>query len=111
MRIAIDDFGTGYSSLTYLKHLPVDRLKIDQSFIAGVEKQTGDRAITRAVIRLGSGLGIDVTAEGVENKGQLDFLSSKKCSSVQGFYLARPMPLKDFVETVRIKNSTLSVAV
>ncbi len=111
VRIAIDDFGTGYSSLTYLKHLPVDRLKIDQSFIAGVEKQTGDRAITRAVIRLGSGLGIDVTAEGVENKGQLDFLSSKKCSSVQGFYLARPMPLKDFVETVRIKNSTLSVAV
>ena len=111
VRIAIDDFGTGYSSLTYLKHLPVDRLKIDQSFIAGVEKQTGDRAITRAVIRLGNGLGIDVTAEGVENKGQLDFLSSKKCSSVQGFYLARPMPLEDFVETVRIKNATLSIAI
>ena len=104
VRIAIDDFGTGYSSLAYLKHLPVDRLKIDQSFIAGVENQFGDRAITRAVIRLGSGLGIDVTAEGVENAAQLRFLNSKKCSSVQGYFLAKPMPLEAFVEAVRGRN-------
>jgi|TARA_B100000315_G_scaffold199574_1_gene191457 diguanylate cyclase (GGDEF)-like protein len=104
VRIAIDDFGTGYSSLAYLKHLPVDRLKIDQSFIAGVENQFGDRAITRAVIRLGNGLGIDVTAEGVENAGQLKFLNSKKCSSVQGYFLAKPMPLETFVEAVRGRN-------
>jgi EAL domain-containing protein (putative c-di-GMP-specific phosphodiesterase class I) len=104
VRIAIDDFGTGYSSLAYLKHLPVDRLKIDQSFIAGVENQFGDRAITRAMIRLGSGLGIDVTAEGVENAAQHRFLNSKKCSSVQGYLLAKPMPLEAFVEAVRGRN-------
>jgi len=104
VRIAIDDFGTGYSSLAYLKHLPVDRLKIDKSFIAGVESEFGDRAITRAVIRLCSGLGIDVTAEGVENENQLRFLSSKKCSSVQGYYFAKPMPLNGFVTTSRKWN-------
>jgi EAL domain-containing protein (putative c-di-GMP-specific phosphodiesterase class I) len=77
--------------------LPVDRLKIDQSFIAGVEKESGDRAIASAIIRLGNGLGIDVMAEGVENAEQLKFISSKKCSSVQGYFLAKPMPLEKFI--------------
>ncbi len=97
VRVAIDDFGAGYSSLSYLKYLPVDRLKIDQSFIAGVEKESGDRAIASAIIRLGNGLGIDVMAEGVENAEQLKFISSKKCSSVQGYFLAKPMPLEKFI--------------
>ena len=104
VRIAIDDFGTGYSSLAYLKHLPVDRLKIDKFFIAGVESEFGDRTISRAVIRLCSGLGIDVTAEGVENENQLRFLSSKKRFSVQGYYFAKPMPLERFVTTSRNWN-------
>jgi len=97
VRVAIDDFGTGYSSLSYLKRFPVDRLKIDQSFIAGVENQSGDHAITRAIIRLGGGLGIAVTAEGVETSEQLDFLKSEKCDSAQGYYFAKPMPFAEFV--------------
>jgi diguanylate cyclase (GGDEF)-like protein len=110
MRIAIDDFGTGYSSMTYLKHFPVDRLKIDQSFISGVETEFGDRAITRAIIRLASGLGIDVTAEEVENQAQLEFLRSKRCNSVQGYLLGRPATLNEFVESISGQNSSLSVA-
>jgi diguanylate cyclase (GGDEF)-like protein len=104
VRIAIDDFGTGYSSLAYIKHLPVDRLKIDQSFISGVERDFGDRAITRAVIRLGSGLGLDVTAEGVESAGQFNFLKSKSCTSVQGYLFAKPMPLGHFTAAAREQN-------
>jgi len=110
MRIAIVDFGTGYSSMTYLKHFPVDRLKIDQSFISGVETEFGDRAITRAIIRLASGLGIDVTAEEVENQAQLEFLRSKRCNSVQGYLLGRPATLNEFVESISGQNSSLSVA-
>ena len=110
VRIAIDDFGTGYSSMTYLKYFPVDRLKIDQSFISGVEPESGDRAITRAIIRLASGLGIDVTAEEVENQAQLEFLRSKRCNSVQEYLLGRPATLSEFVESVSGQNSSLSVA-
>jgi len=95
-RIAIDDFGTGYSSLAYLKHFPVDRLKIDRSFVDDVAGASGDAAITRAVIAMGHSLQLEVVAEGVETQEQLDFLRRHRCDAIQGFLIAKPMPLAEF---------------
>ncbi len=110
VRLAIDDFGTGYSSLGYLKRFPVDRLKIDQSFIAGEASEAGDQAITRAIIRLSGGLNIDVTAEGVKKSEQLEFLAAENCGSAQGHHFARPMPFGEFVETMSARNAEFSAA-
>lgn len=91
-RIAIDDFGTGYSSLTYLKGLPIDALKLDQSFIRQVDSNATDAAICMAVLALARDLGLSVTAEGVETQEQYAWLRAHQCDEVQGFFLARPMP-------------------
>ncbi len=91
-RIAIDDFGTGYSSLSYLKRLPVDIVKIDQSFIRDLTVDPDDAAITTAVIAMARSLNLQVVAEGVETAAQLDFLRAQRCHMVQGFYLSRPVP-------------------
>ncbi len=91
MQIAIDDFGTGYSSLMYLKRFKVHRLKIDQSFIHGIPDDAGDVSIAKAIIALSHSLGIKVIAEGVETKGQLDFLKSFDCDEIQGYYFSRPL--------------------
>lgn len=95
-RIAIDDFGTGYSSLAYLKHFPVDRLKIDRSFVDDVADGNGDAAITRAVIAMGHSLQLEVVAEGVETQEQLDFLRRHRCDAIQGALIAMPMPPSEF---------------
>jgi diguanylate cyclase (GGDEF)-like protein/PAS domain S-box-containing protein len=89
--IAIDDFGAGYSSLGYLKHLPVNTLKIDKGFIDDLATDVADAAIVQAVISMAHRMGLEVTAEGVEEPDQLDLLVSLGCEEVQGFYLARPM--------------------
>lgn len=89
--IAIDDFGAGYSSLGYLKHLPVNTLKIDKGFIDDLATDVADVAIVQAVISMAHRMGLEVTAEGVEASDQLDLLVSLGCEEVQGFYLARPM--------------------
>jgi EAL domain-containing protein (putative c-di-GMP-specific phosphodiesterase class I) len=91
VKIAIDDFGTGYSSLSYLRRLPLDKLKLDQSFIrdAGNER---DMAITRAIISMSQSLNLAVVAEGVETQAQIDLLLSLGCTMVQGFLLGRPLP-------------------
>jgi diguanylate cyclase (GGDEF)-like protein len=86
--IALDDFGTGYASLAHLKRFPVDRLKIDKSFV----QNSGDNAIVQAVINLGANLGMEVVAEGVEGLDQLHFLTANGCDQVQGFHFGRPMP-------------------
>jgi len=91
-RIAIDDFGTGYSSLSYLKHFPVTALKIDRTFVRDAPDQPEDRAIMEAAIFIGHRLGLEVVAEGVENREQLELIREMRCDLVQGFYFFRPMP-------------------
>jgi diguanylate cyclase (GGDEF)-like protein/PAS domain S-box-containing protein len=91
LRLSIDDFGTGYSSLNYLKHFPIDAIKIDRSFIAEVECNSDDAAITEAIICMAHSLKLKVIAEGVENQAQLQFLKDRDCDEAQGFFLALPM--------------------
>lgn len=95
IKIAIDDFGTGYSSLSYLKKLPVDRLKIDKSFIDDLPGSLEGIAITRAIIALAKTFGLSVTAEGVESKEQLEFLQQEGCDEIQGYYYAKPLKIEE----------------
>jgi diguanylate cyclase (GGDEF)-like protein len=100
VRIAMDDFGTGYSSLSYLQSFPFDKIKIDRSFIAKLDKNNHSAAIVRAVIGLGHGLNLPVIAEGVETAEQLAFLSEESCNEIQGFLIGRPSPIEAYAEMV-----------
>ena len=91
VRLAIDDFGTGYSSLSYLKQLPVSKLKIDRSFIHDMHRNGNEEAITAAIIQMARCLNLTVTAEGVENERQLQFLREQRCDDVQGFLFSKPL--------------------
>jgi diguanylate cyclase (GGDEF)-like protein/PAS domain S-box-containing protein len=99
--LSIDDFGTGYSSLSYLSRFPIDRLKIDQSFVRGIGAVEHSASIARTVIALGRSLGLSVVAEGVETFEQLEFLRVNGCHEVQGYYFGRPMPAEAFEALVR----------
>jgi len=101
VELAIDDFGTGCSSLSYLKLYPVNRLKIDRSFVKCLETDSDDAAIAAATIALAHKLGKEVVAEGVETYGQLSFLREQKCDIVQGYYFSRPLPAAEFAEFLR----------
>lgn len=105
LRISIDDFGTGFSSLNYLKVFPIDKLKIDASFVRGIPSDANDTAITKAIISLAQSLKQKVIAEGVETSEQYQFLRLEGCNEVQGFYFSHPLSSLDF-ETY-LKNKTL----
>lgn len=94
VRFAIDDFGTGYSSLNYLSELPLDQLKIDQSFVRHISDSQKDAAIVRAIIDMAHTLGLEVMAEGVETVGQRDYLNAQGCTLYQGFLFSRPTPVQ-----------------
>jgi diguanylate cyclase (GGDEF)-like protein len=98
LKLALDDFGTGYSSLGYLKRLPLSRLKIDKSFVAGVPGSPEGEAIIRASLSMAHDLGLDVVAEGVETDDQRDFLLSHGCDRLQGYLIARPMAAEAFAQ-------------
>ncbi len=105
VRISIDDFGTGYSSLAYLKQLPVDELKIDRSFVTGMRHDSDDTVIVRSTIDLAHNIGLRVVAEGVEDQETCDLLASMHCDAAQGYHLARPMDLPDFMDWLRTRCS------
>lgn len=91
LHVSLDDFGTGYASLTHLRDFPIDTLKIDQSFVAGLGKKPQNTAIVNAIVELGHNLGMQVVAEGIETDGQLDFLRSIRCDSGQGYLVSKPV--------------------
>jgi diguanylate cyclase (GGDEF)-like protein/PAS domain S-box-containing protein len=96
IRFSLDDFGTGFSSLSYLKRLPFNQLKIDQSFVRDALTDSNDAAIIRTIIDLGQSLGMDVIAEGVETEQQRNFLATHGCKHYQGYLFSKPLPLEEF---------------
>jgi diguanylate cyclase (GGDEF)-like protein len=105
IRLALDDFGTGYSSLAYLKHFPIDVVKIDRAFVKDLDNNTESHAIPAAIIAMSHALGLKVVAEGVETEGQLSILRRLHCDTIQGYYYAKPLPLTQFVEFMRAEGS------
>jgi diguanylate cyclase (GGDEF)-like protein len=108
VELAVDDFGTGYSSLSYLRQFPIDRLKVDQSFIRNALVNPDDRMITKTIINLGHSLGLKVIAEGVETADHENFLKEEGCDEVQGFKYTKPLPADKFLEFVANYNRELA---
>ena len=97
IQFSIDDFGTGYSSLSYLKRFPIDRIKIDRSFVTNITSDTDDAALASAIIAMSHALDIQTVAEGVETKEQLAFLRDRRCDQIQGYLFSRPIPAEEFI--------------
>lgn len=105
IQLAIDDFGTGYSSLNYLRHLPLDRLKIDQSFVRDIGTNSSSEVISRAIISLARSLELETVAEGIETQHQLDFLLEEGCEMGQGYLFSRPVAAEQLVEFLSRKKN------
>ena len=108
--IALDDFGTGYSSLSYLRRHQIDKLKIDQSFVASIGVREDAGAVVQAIINLGEALGLSVTAEGVENATQRDALKARGCAYLQGYFFSRPIMANQIPDLMSDYNKTLRIA-
>ena len=108
--VCLDDFGKGYSSLDYLRRLRLQRLKIDRSFVANISPQGREGKIVSAIAALGSKLGIDVLAEGVETKDQLDFVEAEGCRNVQGFYYSPAVSPEAFADLMMEKDGLVPPA-
>ena len=104
VRLSIDDFGTGYSSLSQLKQFPVSTLKIDQSFVRDLDNGPSDKAIVSAIIRMAQALGMQTVAEGVETRGQFDFLHAQGCHQAQGYYCGRPQPAEQLQALLQARH-------
>ena len=103
--ISLDDFGTGYSSLSYLKQFPIDKLKIDQSFVRDVLTNASDASLVRAIIAMAQALGLRSIAEGVETQAQLEFLRAEGCDEIQGYHLAKPLPAQQLPNLILQYNA------
>lgn len=101
IRISLDDFGTGYSSLQYLKRLPLNQLKIDQSFVRDITTNSSDKAIVSTIIAMAHGLNLDVIAEGVETEGQRQYLENSGCRHFQGYLFSKPVPIEQFEALIK----------
>lgn len=108
IKLSLDDFGTGHSSLSRLRHLPIDHLKIDQSFVRNLITDPEDAAVCHAIIGLAHNLRMTVIAEGVETEGQANYLRQQRCDEIQGYYFSRPLPLGDF-EQLLVRRKTLAL--
>ena len=100
-KVSIDDFGTGYSSMAYLKRIPADELKIDRAFVMGMLSDDGDYSIVKHSIAIASSFGLEVVAEGIESKQELDALRELGCNYAQGYYICKPVPASQFVQICR----------
>lgn len=110
VRVSLDDFGVGYSSLSYLRKFPFDRIKIDRSFVSTLGESPESVAIVRTIASLGSVLGVETTAEGVETVEQLDFVRACGCTAVQGYYFGKPCPAAEVERTIETLNAVRRVA-
>jgi EAL domain-containing protein (putative c-di-GMP-specific phosphodiesterase class I) len=107
VKLSIDDFGTGYAMMQQLKNIPATELKIDRSFVQGMQNNERDRIMVQKTIEIGHELGMQVIGEGVETQEQLDLLRAKGCDSAQGYLFSRPLPLKETVRWLQTYRSAL----
>jgi EAL domain-containing protein (putative c-di-GMP-specific phosphodiesterase class I) len=108
IKISLDDFGTGYSSLNYLKRFDVSAVKLDKSFVRDITSNVDDAAISKAVIAMAHGLGLNVIAEGVETLRQLIMLDELGCDDIQGYFINKPMPEDEFTRILSVTQATFS---
>ena len=104
IRISMDDFGTGYSSLSYLQSFPFDKIKIDQSFVRGLDSKVGAQTIVRAIVGLGRGLGVTITAEGIETAAELNFLRGERCDEGQGYLFSAARPQEEILRLLEAQR-------